>query len=237
MKKYLKENVKSTWIRRIGARESRVEKVGSRARFEIRAISVPCAWCRSRESETRIGNRTREGDGRWERRACTIEASLSWTSKRFCVLPWRGVSSRAIMPSNSNRNYASDYVFPFILETLKCFVLIKTIYLFIFFFHLNLKEISSIVWRRCFKVVLRCFIREKNFSWFILSLFISQLRWLLDTLLVLFQNATLSPWTLYLVLFTLSFSISNLIVLKIYNLCYREWIQRDFKYPCLCNKY
>lgn len=174
MKKYLKENVKSTWIRRLGARESRVEKVGSRARFEIRAISVPCAWCRSRESETRIGNRTREGDGRWERRACTIEASLSWTSKRFCVLPWRGVSSRAIMPSNSNRNYASDYVFPFILETLKCFVLIKTIYLFIFFFHLNLKEISSIVWRRCFKVVLRCFIREKNFSWFILSLFISR---------------------------------------------------------------
>lgn len=233
MKKYLKENVKSTWIRRLGARESRVEKVGSRARFEIRAISVPCAWCRSRESETRIGNRTREGDGRWERRACTIEASLSWTSKRFCVLPWRGVSSRAIMPSNSNRNYASDYVFPFILETLKCFVLIKTIYLFIFFFHLNLKEISSIVWRGCFKV----FYREKNFSWFILSLFISQLRWLLDTLVVLFQNATLSPWTLYLVLFTLLFSISNLIVLKIYNLCYREWIQRDFKYPCLCNKY
>lgn len=160
MKKYLKENVKSTWIRRLGARESRVEKVGSRARFEIRAISVPCAWCRSRESETRIGNRTREGDGRWERRACTIEASLSWTSKRFCVLPWRGVSSRAIMPSNSNRNYASDYVFPFILETLKCFVLIKTIYLFIFFFHLNLKEISSIVWRGSFKV----FYQEEEFQ-------------------------------------------------------------------------
>lgn len=201
MKKYLKENVKSTWIRRLGARESRVEKVGSRARFEIRAISVPCAWCRSRESETRIGNRTREGDGRWERRACTIEASLSWTSKRFCVLPWRGVSSRAIMPSNSNRNYASDYVFPFILETLKCFVLIKTIYLFIFFFSFTWKK-----YRVSFgEDFLKCFIREKNFSWFILSLFISQLRWLLDTLVVLFQNATLNPWTLYLVLFTFHF--------------------------------
>lgn len=44
------------------------------------------------------------------------------------------------MPSNSNRNYASDYVFPFILETLKCFVLIKTIYLFIFFFPFKLER-------------------------------------------------------------------------------------------------
>lgn len=109
----------------------------------LRAISVPRARCRSRESETRIGGRAREGDGRWERRACTIEASLSWTSKRFCVLPWRGVSSRAIMPSNSNRNYASDRVFPFVLETLKCFVLTKKVYLFIYFFF-HLKEISNI---------------------------------------------------------------------------------------------
>lgn len=46
------------------------------------------------------------------------------------------------MPSNSNRNYASDYVFPFILETFKCFVLIKTIYLFIFFFHLLERNIE-----------------------------------------------------------------------------------------------
>lgn len=142
---------------------SKLKRLGSRARFD-RAISVRCTWFRFRESETRIGNRTRERDGRWERRACTIEASLSWTSKRFCVLPWRGVSSRAIMPSDSNRNYASDYVFPFILETLKCFVLIKKIYLFIFFFflHLNSKEISSIIWRGCSKG----FYREKNFSWF-----------------------------------------------------------------------
>ena len=110
---------------------------------EIRAISVPRARCRSRESETRIGGRAREGDGRWERRACTIEASLSWMSKRFCVLPWRGVSSRAIMPSNSNRNYASDRVFPFVLETLKYFVLTKKVYLFIYFFF-HLKEISNI---------------------------------------------------------------------------------------------
>lgn len=110
---------------------------------EIRAISVPRARCRSRESETRIGGRAREGDGRWERRACTIEASLSWTSKRFCVLPWRGVSSRAIMPSNSNRNYASDRVFPFVLETLKCFVFNEEVYLFIYFFF-HLKEISNI---------------------------------------------------------------------------------------------
>lgn len=114
---------------------------------EIRAISVPRARCRSRESETRIGGRAREGDGRWERRACTIEASLSWMSKRFCVLPWRGVSSRAIMPSNSNRNYASDRVFPFVLETLKYFVLTKKVYLFIYFF--PFKE-RNIIWRGSF---------------------------------------------------------------------------------------
>lgn len=126
---------------------------------EIRAISVPRARCRSRESETRIGGRAREGDGRWERRACTIEASLSWTSKRFCVLPWRGVSSRAIMPSNSNRNYASDRVFPFVLETLKCFVFNEEVYLFIYFFF-HLKEISSI--RR--GSFLMYFIEERNFN-------------------------------------------------------------------------
>ena len=126
---------------------------------EIRAISVPRARCRSRESETRIGGRAREGDGRWERRACTIEASLSWMSKRFCVLPWRGVSSRAIMPSNSNRNYASDRVFPFVLETLKCFVFNEEVYLFIYFFF-HLKEISSI--RR--GSFLMYFIEERNFN-------------------------------------------------------------------------
>lgn len=126
---------------------------------EIRAISVPRARCRSRESETRIGGRAREGDGRWERRACTIEASLSWTSKRFCVLPWRGVSSRAIIPSNSNRNYASDRVFPFVLETLKCFVFNEEVYLFIYFFF-HLKEISSI--RR--GSFLMYFIEERNFN-------------------------------------------------------------------------
>lgn len=126
---------------------------------EIRAISVPRARCRSRESETRIGGRAREGDGRWDRRACTIEASLSWTSKRFCVLPWRGVSSRAIMPSNSNRNYASDRVFPFVLETLKCFVFNEEVYLFIYFFF-HLKEISSI--RR--GSFLMYFIEERNFN-------------------------------------------------------------------------
>lgn len=233
MKKYLKENVKSTWIRRLGARESRVEKVGSHARFEIRAISVPCAWCRSRESETRIGNRTREGDGRWERRACTIEASLSWTSKRFCVLPWRGVSSRAIMPSNSNRNYASDYVFPFILETLKCFVLIKTIYLFIFFFHLNLKEISSIVWRGFFKV----FYQGEEFQLIYFVIIYFTVTMIIRYTCCSFPECNVKSLNFIFSSLHVSFSISNLIVLKIYNLCYREWIQRDFKYPCLCNKY
>ena len=137
---------------------------------EIRAISVPRARCRSRESETRIGGRAREGDGRWERRACTIEASLSWTSKRFCVLPWRGVSSRAIMPSNSNRNYASDRVFPFVLETLKCFVFNEeglSVYLFFFPFERNI-EYSK-------RIFSNIFYRERNFSRFISLLFISQL--------------------------------------------------------------
>ena len=53
----------------------------------------------------------REQERMWERRACTIEASFPWTSKQFCVSPWRGVSSRAIMQVNSNRDLSSlfDY--------------------------------------------------------------------------------------------------------------------------------
>lgn len=89
-----------------GSARDAAEMSGWRARFDC-TLSVHSTWFRFHARETGI-KREREQERRWERRACTIEASFSRTSKRFCVLPWRGVSSRAIMQADSN----GDLAFP-----------------------------------------------------------------------------------------------------------------------------
>lgn len=104
---YFEEKSRETSKARVrGSARDAAEMSGWRARFDC-TLSVHSTWFRFHARETGI-KREREQERRWERRACTIEASFSRTSKRFCVLPWRGVSSRAIMQADSN----GDLAFP-----------------------------------------------------------------------------------------------------------------------------